>query len=269
MDDQTPPPAPPAERLRAWVRATALAREGARLGLRAAVDVLYPPGCVACGRALAQAHALCPPCWRAAPWIERPYCERLGAPFPVDMGPGAISLAAAGDPPVFARARAAMRHDAVGRELAHRLKYGDRMDLAPMMGRWMARAGRELLADGPVIAPVPLHWTRLWRRRMNQAGALAAAVAQESGAELAPDALERRRRTRSQVGLTRNERAENLQGAFAVTEAGKLAIKGRRVLLVDDVYTTGSTANAASRALLRGGAEAVDVLTFARVCLPA
>ncbi|PSC05861.1 amidophosphoribosyltransferase [Alsobacter soli] len=250
----------------AEVRHVAGARRWVAAGLRRVVNLVYPPSCASCGAATEEPHALCAACWGAAPWIERPYCERLGTPFGVDMGPGVVSPAAISAPPVFERARAAMRYDGVGRELVHRLKYGDRLDLAPMMGRWMARAGRELLAEADLIAPVPLHWTRLWRRRMNQAAALAAAVSRGSGPEVALDVLGRRRRTRSQVGLTRNERADNLQGAFVVPEAGKARLKGRRVLLVDDVLTTGSTANAASRVLLRAGAEAVDVLTFARVC---
>jgi ComF family protein len=240
-----------------------------RRGVRAAVDLIYPPSCVACNAATDRPHALCPACWRGVPWIERPYCERLGTPFAVDMGEGLLSPGAISAPPVFGRARAVAQYDGLGRELVHKLKYGDRMDLAPMMGRWMARAGRELLADADLVVPVPLHRGRLWRRRMNQAAALASVVARDSGRELALDCLERRKPTRSQVGLTRNERAENLQGAFACTQAGALRLSGRRVLLVDDVMTTGSTANVVSRALLRGGAAAVDVLTFASVCRPA
>ena len=236
-----------------------------RAGLQGAIGIVYPPSCIACQAATGEAQALCPACWGAIGFIERPYCERLGTPFSVDLGDGLISPAAMADPPVFARARAVCRFDSTARELVHRLKYGDRTDLALTMGRMMAQAGRELLPDAGLIVPVPLHRTRLWTRRFNQAAALAQVVARQSGVALAPLALARVKRTRQQVGLTRAQRADNLQGAFKVPPSARPQIEGRRILLVDDVLTTGSTANAAARALLRAGATAVDVLTFARV----
>lgn len=153
----------------------------------------------------------------------------------------------------------------MARELVHRLKYGDRTELALTLGRMMAQAGRELLAEADLIVPVPLHRARLWSRRFNQAAALAAVIARQSRLPAAPTALARVKRTRQQVGLTRAQRAQNLQGAFRVPEAMRPQIEGRRILLVDDVLTTGSTANAAARALLRAGAREIDVLTFARV----
>lgn len=234
-------------------------------GLRAAVDIVYPPSCIACQAATGEAQALCPTCWGEMRFIERPYCERLGTPFAVDLGDGMVSPAAIADPPVFARARAVCRFDGAARELVHRLKYGDRTDLALTMGRMMTQAGRELLPEADVIVPVPLHRFRLWTRRFNQAAALSQVVAQRSGVPLAPLALARVKRTRQQVGLTRAQRADNLQGAFKVPTAARPQIEGRRILLVDDVLTTGATGNAAARALLRGGARAVDILTFARV----
>jgi ComF family protein len=234
-------------------------------GLRAAVDIVYPPSCIACQAATGEAQALCPTCWGEMRFIERPYCERLGTPFAVDLGEGLVSPAAIADPPVFARARAVCRFDGTARELVHRLKYGDRTDLALTMGRMMIQAGRELLPDTDVIVPVPLHRFRLWTRRFNQAAALAQVVSRGSAVPLAPLALARVKRTRQQVGLTRAQRADNLQGAFRVLPAARPQIEGRRVLLVDDVLTTGATGNAAARALLRGGARAVDILTFARV----
>jgi ComF family protein len=234
-------------------------------GLRAAVDIVYPPSCVACQAATGEAQALCPACWGEMRFIERPYCERLGTPFAVDLGDGLVSPAAIADPPVFARARAVCRFDGTARELVHRLKYGDRTDLALTMGRMMLQAGRELLPLADVIVPVPLHRFRLWTRRFNQAAALAQVVSRGSAVPLAPLALARVKRTRQQVGLTRAQRADNLQGAFKVPPAARPLIEGRRVLLVDDVLTTGATGNAAARALLRGGARSVDILTFARV----
>lgn len=241
------------------------ARLALRTGLHGLLGIVYPPTCIACRAATGEAQALCPACWRGVGFIERPYCERLGTPFPVDLGPRLLSPAAIADPPVFARARAVCRFNGTARELVHRLKYGDRVELSLTLGRMMAQAGRELIGDADLILPVPLHRTRLWRRRFNQAAALAQVVAREAGLPLATTALTRIRRTRQQVGLTRAQRADNLQGAFHIPSAMRGLVEGRRALLVDDVLTTGATVNAASRALLRAGASAVDVLTFARV----
>lgn len=256
----------PSRSAAALLRETATrARSALRAGLHGLVAIVYPPTCIACQAATGEAQALCSACWRGIGFIERPYCERLGTPFPVDLGTGLLSPAAIADPPVFARARAVCRFEGTARELVHRLKYGDRVELSLTLGRMMAQAGRELAADADLVLPVPLHRTRLWRRRFNQAAALARAVSRETGLPLATMPLTRIRRTRQQVGLTRTQRADNLQGAFHVSTAMRGLVEGRRILLVDDVLTTGATVNAASRALLRAGASAVDVLTFARV----
>jgi ComF family protein len=210
-------------------------------------------------------HTLCARCWSEIQFIERPYCERLGTPFAVDLGMALLSPAAIADPPVFERARAAARYDDVARKLVHRLKYGDRLELGRALGAMMVRSGAELLADAEIVVPVPLHRWRLWWRRFNQAMALASVIAKRSGLPCDPSLLARLKATKPQVGLSKAQRGENLQGAFRVPAEAKPRLAGKRVLLVDDVMTTGATANAASRALLRGGAKAVDVLVFARV----
>ncbi|MGL4241678.1 MAG: ComF family protein [Beijerinckiaceae bacterium] len=231
----------------------------------ALLDAAYPPQCLACREIVAEPASLCPACWRAMPFISRPFCERLGTPFSVDLGGALISPAAMADPPVFGRARAVARYEGAARELVHKLKYSDRQELAVGMGRMMAGAARELAAEADAIVPVPLHWTRLWQRRFNQAAALANVLGRQTALPVEPLWLRRRKRTRRQVGLSRDERRQNLQGAFVVLEAAKASLRGKRVLLVDDVLTTGASANAAARVLLRGGAAAVDVVTFARV----
>ena len=231
-----------------WLASATRTRQLLSAGLRGWVGIVYPPTCIACRAATGDAQALCPACWRGVGFIERPYCERLGTPFAVDLGAGLLSPAAIADPPVFARARAVCRFDGTARELVHRLKYGDRVELSLTLGRMMAQAGRELVADADLVLPVPLHRTRLWRRRFNQAAALARIVSRETGLPLATAALTRIRRTRQQVGLTRAQRAENLQGAFHVSATARGLVEGRRILLVDDVLTTGATVNAASRA---------------------
>jgi ComF family protein len=237
----------------------------AREACRSALGLVYPPSCIACQAATGEPHGLCAACWSGIRFIERPFCERLGTPFQVDLGQPLLSPAAIADPPVFGRARAVAEYDGTASLLVHRLKYNDRLELARALGAMMARAGAELLEDADVIVPVPLHRWRLWRRRFNQAMALAGIVSGASGVPCDPSLLARVKHTRRQVGLTRAQRQDNLQGAFRVSPEAKARLKGKRVLLIDDVLTTGATANAAARALLRGGAAKVDILAFARV----
>src|SRR6266478_127495 len=236
-----------------------------RAALGVALDVALPPLCASCRTPLGNPGGLCPACWSRVSFIAPPYCERLGIPFTYDPGPGILSMEAIADPPAYGRARAAVRYDDIARDLVHRLKYGDRLDLATSMGQWMARAGGALLDDADAVVPVPLHWRRLWGRRFNQAAALARVVASDAAVPLLTAALRRVRATSQQVGLSRSARAVNVQGAFAVTPAGKAAIHGQRLVLVDDVLTSGATVDACTRVLLRAGARNVDVLVFARV----
>jgi ComF family protein len=236
-----------------------------RDALRFALDAALPPLCAACRAPIGDGGGLCPECWARISFIAPPCCPRLGIPFAYDPGPGILSMEAIADPPAYGRARAAVRYDDVARGLVHRLKYGDRLDLAAIMGRWMARAGRDLFDDADALVPVPLHWRRLWERRFNQAALLAKAIGEKSGLPVLHDALKRVRSTPQQVGLTQSERAGNVQGAFAVSDDGKAAIHDRRLVLVDDVLTSGATIEACTRALLRAGAGNVDVLVFATV----
>ena len=197
--------------------------------------------------------------------IEKPYCARLGIPFTYTMGEGALSAEAIADPPPFDCCRAVAVFDDVARKLVHGLKYRDRLELASWMAAWMARAGAEVVASADLIVPVPLHVRRLWWRRANQSALLAQGVAAWGGVRFAPLVLRRIRATDQQVGLTPDQRDRNVRGAFLVPLEARISVAGRRVLLVDDVYTTGATVKAATRALLRAGAAAVDVLVFARV----
>jgi ComF family protein len=229
-----------------------------------AVDVALPQLCAACREPVGDA-GLCATCWAKLSFIAPPYCERLGIPFTYDPGPGILSMEAIADPPAYHRARAAVRYDDVARKLVHAFKYGDRLDLAPTMGRWMAAAGRPLLGDADAIVPVPLHWRRQWTRRFNQSALLAEVIAAASGIPVTHDALKRVKATPQQVGLSQSARSLNVQGAFQVPSHGKAAVLGRRLLLVDDVLTSGATMDACARALLRAGATQVDALAFARV----
>ncbi len=255
----------PPSRVSRLTRLFAPARSTWRSTWRFALDLGLPPLCPACRGLLGDDGGLCAACWSKLSFIAPPYCERLGTPFGYDPGPGVLSTEAVNHPPAFGRARAAVRYDDVASALVHALKYGDRLDLAPIMGRWMARAGSELTDGAGALVPVPLHWRRLWARRFNQAAALARAISAASGVPVLDDALARMRATPHQVGLARAERATNVQGAFRVPDARQAAVAGKRLVLIDDVLTSGATVDACTRALLRAGAAQVDVLVFARV----
>src|SRR4030081_3598641 len=163
----------PSSRVSRLTRLFAPARSTWRSTWRFALALGLPPLCPACRGLLGDDGGLCAACWSKLSFIAPPYCERLGIPFPFDGGPGLLSMEAIAGPPAYNRARAAVRYDDIARKLVHALKYGDRLDVAPTMGRWMARAGRELLADSEAIVPVPLHWRRQWARRFNQSALLA------------------------------------------------------------------------------------------------
>ena len=244
------------------------ARDAAASVARRALDLFYSPSCLSCRGAVMEANTLCPTCWTQMRFIERPYCERLGTPFAQDLGPGLLSPECMADPPVWNRARAVCAFDeGPARRITYRFKYWDRMEVAKPVGLWMARAGAELLEEADLLVPVPLHRMRLATRRFNQAMELARWVSDASAIPVAPFALERVKATPPQVGLSKLQRGVNLQGAFRVPDEARPDLQGRRLVLIDDVLTTGATTNAAARVLLRAGAANVDVLTFARVVL--
>ena len=233
-----------------------------------ALDLLLPPRCLACGRLVGEAHSLCADCWRAVTFVAPPLCACCGYPFEFDAGEGALCGVCTRDPPPWDRARAAFRYDDRSRGLILAFKYRDRTDAAKAFGQWLCRAGEELLAEADLLVPVPLHWTRLFSRRYNQAALLAAAVSKATGVPSVPTALVRRRRTPSQAGLDRTGRRRNVRGAFAVPVRRAKRLEGRRIVLIDDVLTTGATAGGCIAALREAGAVSVDVLTLARVVVP-
>ncbi|MGL4489636.1 MAG: ComF family protein [Rhizobiaceae bacterium] len=228
-------------------------------------DALFPPTCLVCHVVTSRTGVLCAACWNRSKFIERPFCEVSGLPFAVDHGEGALSGDAIANPPPYRRARSVAGYAEAPRKLVQLLKYNDRTDLAPWMAEWMVRAGDELLKDCDVIIPVPLHPWRYLSRRYNQSAELARAVGRQSGKTFDPEALVRIRRTKQQVGLGARQREDNVRGAFQVPDQKLIAVSGKTILLIDDVYTTGATINAATKALKKAGAKAVDVLTFARV----
>ncbi|MER0239879.1 ComF family protein [Fulvimarina sp. MAC8] len=242
----------------------ALKQRGDQLARRLG-DLLFPPICTGCGIGVGQPSALCPACWAKLRFIERPYCDILCLPFSYDPGEGIVSAEAIADPPPFEKLRAVVLYDDMARRLVSSLKYRDRLDLVPLMAAWMMRAGGELVAASDVVIPVPLHRRRLWQRQFNQSAEIGRSIAKTTGLQFAPAALDRIKPTRKQVGLGRNQRRDNVRGAFKVRAERRDEVLGKSVLLIDDVFTTGSTASSATKALKRAGAHSVNVLTFARV----
>ncbi len=245
-------------------RAAAWALQAGRLVL----DALLPPRCLVTHEPVDRPGQLSPAAWQAIDFIEPPLCACCGVPFEVDLGSDTLCGACAKHAPAFRRARAVMRYDEGARPLVLRFKHADRTEAAPAFARWMARSGAPLLADCELIAPVPLHRWRLLRRRYNQAALLALQLGRLSGKPVVPDLLLRRRNTPSQGRLSRSQRALNVRGAFALAPRYKGQVAGKRVLLVDDVLTTGATLEACARTLTRAGAAEVDVLVLARVVRP-
>ena len=204
-------------------------RKGLRSALRLALDFALPQLCPSCREPLGDGNGLRAHCWSRLSLIEPPYCARLGIPFAYDPGPGLLSMEAIANPPAYDRARAAVRYDDISRALVHSLKYGDRLDLTPTMGQWMARAGRELLSDAKALVPVPLHWRRQWARRFNQSATLAGVISGLTGVPVVHGGLKRVRATPQQVGKSKTERADNVQGAFRVAMEHESDIAGRRL----------------------------------------
>jgi ComF family protein len=236
---------------------------------RGVLDFLYPPLCIACRGQVAQPGALCAACWQKIAFLDGPGCACCGMPFDLDPGPDTVCAACLADPPDFDSARAVMRYDEESRGPILALKHADRLDLVPGFARWLDRAGRALLDDSDFIVPVPLHPGRLWLRRYNQAAELSRALALLAQRPVLADGLRRVRATRSQGEMpSASARKRNMQGAFAVPDAARAQIGGRAALLIDDVLTTGATANACARVLKRAGAAKVHVLALARVVRP-
>lgn len=200
-------------------------------------------------------------------FLEAPVCDGCGAAFDVEGGAFAETRCAAcvAAPYAFDRCRAACVYDEASRGLILKYKHGDHQPFAPLFARWISRAAAPLLDEADAVVPVPLHRWRLLARRFNQAAEIARPLAAASGVDYLPDALVRARDTASQGGRSARGRRLNVRAAFDVTETGRRRIKGRRILLVDDVLTTGATAEACARALKAAGARTVDLAVIARV----
>lgn len=231
------------------------------------LDFVVPPSCPLCRTMVQMDGGLCGACWRQVPWIEAPVCNRLGLPLAYDLGPGAVSAEALANPPEFDRLRAVCTHDGVAPRLVHALKFSGQRHLADSLGAMMARAGRALLHEADtVLVPVPLHPWRQLQRRYNQSALLARAIGTITGAPVLHDGVKRVKRTRQQLSLSRGDRLRNVRGAFKLTSKAQAALADKRVVLVDDVHTTGATLNALALTLCSQGRsmrpKQVDALVF-------
>jgi ComF family protein len=228
------------------------------------LDLMFPPLCAACREPVSGAGGFCAACWSGLVFLDDPACQCCGTPFPVDPGAASLCAACLARPPSFSRARAILAYDEESRAAILALKHADRLELVPDFARWLGRVGRPLLEDCDMVLPVPLHASRLWLRRYNQSAELARRLAANWGKAYDPLALVRSRRTDSQGAMpSARARRRNVLSAFRAPFPER--VKGRKVLLIDDVLTTGATAEACSRALRRAGAADIAVLTLARV----
>lgn len=250
---------------------TRMGREAKRLGLRAAravLDFVYPPTCPLTDAPVEAPGQIAPDAWARLRFVTEPLCARCGLPFEFDPGADMECAACLARPPVAARARAALVYNEDSRRLALELKHAARTDALGTFAGWMALAAGESLTEADRIVPVPLHASRLRKRRFNQSALLARALAERSGKPFDPDALARVKATESQAGKSASGRARNVAGAFRVRPAHAESVAGARILLVDDVRTTGATLEAAARALKAAGAAQVDAVTLLRVVRP-
>ncbi|NPD15400.1 ComF family protein [Xinfangfangia sp. D13-10-4-6] len=233
-----------------------------------AIRAVYPPQCISCGALVSSDFGLCGSCWRDTPFITGPCCHLCGTPVADDSASQAADLRCEDCHATdrnWQAGRAVMLYRDKGRSLVLALKRGDRLDLAQPMAGWLARAAGPLLTGGMLIAPMPLHRWRLFRRQFNQAALLSAGLAQRVGLDHCPDLLIRARATGSQEGRTREARFAALEGAITIAPRQATRIQGRAVLLVDDVMTSGASFTAAAAACHAAGAARVSVLALARV----
>lgn len=228
------------------------------------LDLLFPPQCLNCHMRVPSHGTLCLSCWNGVKFITDPFCACCGLPFEYSLGDGALCGDCISEHPPFSQARAVFRYDESSRSLITRLKYADQAHLAAIYGTWLAKCGRELAQKSDFIVPVPLHYRRFLVRRYNQSALLAHALHKHSGLAWLPDGLKRNRATSPQPGLTRKQREDNVRGAFTINARHATALKGKSVLLIDDVMTTSATASQCTKELLKGGVSQVYVLTLAR-----
>ena len=238
----------------------------ARRTFRPLLDFALSPRCPGCGAITQEPHLFCLACWRGLDFLGAPCCERCALPFEYDAGNEALCGACTTQAPAYDRLRAAVAYGDISRKVALRLKYGGRPGHAETLARLMNR--HLTSGDKSILAPVPLHRWRIWKRGYNQAALIAGSLGRLSGSEVRLDLLERIKSTPPLKGKNPRQRREAVAGAFRLSDRYKEEVRGRSLILVDDIYTSGATANACANVLKRAGAARVEVLCWARVVRP-
>lgn len=234
--------------------------------MQSALHLIYPSQCISCRDLVEGDNALCGKCWRDTPFISGLTCDKCGTPLPGDdtgetiLCDDCMTIARP-----WSKGRAAILYQENGRKLILAFKHGDRLDLAHPAGQWLARVAAPLLDPDTLIAPVPLHWMRMLKRRYNQSALLASSLAKATDQASCLDLLTRTKRTRSLDGLGREARFQMLADSIRVNPKRRHRLIGRKVLLVDDVMTSGATLAACTEACLAAGAADVNTVTLARV----
>ncbi|MEM6386036.1 MAG: ComF family protein [Pseudomonadota bacterium] len=233
--------------------------------LQRAVSLIYPDQCILCDHRVEEQGGLCGECWAQTPFLDGLVCDTCGVSLPGSEGERVLCDECLAAPWPWRAGRAAVSYKDLGRRVVLSLKHSDRLDLVPACASWMSRAGNQILPEDAVLVPVPAHWTRLLTRRYNQAVELSRGLAQKTGLEYVPDALQRARRTPKQDGMTFEERYANLRDAIRPNEKRIERLRGRPVCIIDDVMTSGATLTASTDALYEAGASEVFTLVLARV----
>jgi ComF family protein len=232
--------------------------------LKPLLNLLYPPRCLACKTLTTEQGSVCSACWNGINFITEPYCSACGHPLEYGGGEHTLCGQCLSHTPPYRKARSVFHYTDTSKAMIANLKYHDGTDTAPYLAQWLKRSGEALLAEADILVPVPLHPFRLFKRRYNQSALLANALAKQTGVQHIPDALLRVKNTPPQAELTRNQRLKNVVGAFIVNPKHSKTLEGKRVILIDDVMTTGATIAACTKALKKSKPRSVDVLTLGR-----
>lgn len=232
------------------------------------INFIWPPRCAVTGDEVETNGMLSPEGWAALQFISDPFCNCCGLPFEFKIEGVTLCGSCLAKRPKFEKARSALVYNDASRHVILGFKHGDQTHQVPSFMPWLKQAGKELLVKTDLIVPVPLHYWRLVKRRYNQAALIAKALAKETGIDYAPDILKRTRATPTQGFLNARERQKNVRNAFQVCVKKEEQVRGKNILLIDDVYTTGATVNECTKALLKAGAEEVNILALARVVKP-
>ncbi|HEY1096314.1 MAG TPA: ComF family protein [Alphaproteobacteria bacterium] len=229
------------------------------------IDLILPPRCPVTGELVSISGTLSANYWQTLNFIQNPQCACCGLPFATQEETGTLCGPCISDPPPFKIARSALYYDDASSPLILKFKHADRTLLAPLLAQWLQHCAPVDIRDADYIIPVPLHRWRLLKRRYNQAAELARSLSIKTSIPWLPHTLQRKRATESQGHKSATERHDNVRNAFRIPDTAKAKLKGKKIVIVDDVYTTGATLKACCKTLHKAGAKEIIVLTLSRV----